>query len=68
MADDGELPFILKGKYFEIVERNGKQVTAKCKNCTRTGERNAELKGAINSTTNFLTHLKVWAVNYELHA
>jgi hypothetical protein len=59
MANDSDqIPFILSGKYFEIVsqENNGKSVTAKCKSCPLSTKN--EFKGALSSTTNFLTHLK----------
>ncbi|XP_035714108.1 uncharacterized protein LOC118438279 [Folsomia candida] len=60
MAEDSaNIPFILSGKYFEIIsqDKDGKSVVAKCKNCPPQSKK-AEFKGGLSSTTNFLNHLK----------
>ncbi len=57
VGDPRDLPFILQGKYFEILEEDGQNITAKCKICSF--EKQTEIKGSTKATSNFVTHLKV---------
>lgn len=48
-----DLPLILKGEFFEVIQTNDKKVIAVCQMCKH------EVKGQVDSTGNFLLHLKV---------
>lgn len=53
VRENSSLPFILRGSYFKVIERNGNKVTAQCTSCRK------EVKGNAHSTGNFLKHLRV---------
>ena len=58
-SNKASLPAILDGKFFEVIvsDENGK-VKAKCLSCDPNGKDNI-IKGSVQPTSNFTTHLKV---------
>lgn len=56
--DKENIPEILNGSLFVIKSTHGNQVTAQCEVCNSKSTKTM-IKGAMNATTNFRTHLKV---------
>lgn len=52
------IPAILNGELFVIKNIDGNKVIAQCEVCNAKRKKTM-IKGAINATTNFRTHLKV---------
>ena len=54
-----DIPVILNGEFFQIVELDGRKVKAICMKCTNT----QVLSAVIEATSNLLRHMKVSLLN-----
>ena len=53
-----DLPFTLRLKYYEIVAKNGNNISAKCLVCS--GKNAGKIaKDQLNAVTNFIKHLQI---------
>lgn len=52
--------YLFNGEFYNIISNDGKKLIAKCVNCLKP------IQGQVNSTGNFLSHIKVCFLNIIL--